>query len=86
MAESLTPPQPKGPYATTRRVGDVLYLAGQGAIDPTTGSEIWRYTLTDGAPTRRGSATPRFGPPLSKPGNSHREYRSSPAANPSAAA
>lgn len=35
--EPLTAPQAKGPYRTTRRVGDVLYLAGQGATDPETG-------------------------------------------------
>ncbi|MFJ2504497.1 MULTISPECIES: RidA family protein [unclassified Microbacterium] len=43
-------PQPKGPYATTRRVGDVLYLSGQGSIDVATGDAV----LDDiGAQTRR---------------------------------
>jgi len=43
-------PQPKGPYATTRRVGDVLYLSGQGSIDTKTGKPV----LDDiGAQTRR---------------------------------
>lgn len=43
-------PQPKGPYATTHRVDDVLYLSGQGSIDPATGSAV----LADiGEQTRR---------------------------------
>lgn len=33
-------PKPKGPYSTTYRVGDVLYLSGQGSIDPATGSAV----------------------------------------------
>lgn len=43
-------PQPKGPYATTRKVGDVLYLSGQGSIDVSTGDAV----LDDiGSQTRR---------------------------------
>lgn len=50
MTATTARPQPKGPYATTRRVGDVLYLSGQGSIDPTTGAAV----LTDiGEQTRR---------------------------------
>ena len=38
--EILVPPKPKGPYATTHRVGNALYLSGQGSIDPSTGDVI----------------------------------------------
>ena len=34
-------PQPKGPYATTRRVGDVLYLSGRGRSTPRPGNLCW---------------------------------------------
>lgn len=37
---SSTVPQPKGPYSTTYQAGDVLYLSGQGSIDPATGEVI----------------------------------------------
>ena len=37
---SRTPPQAMGPYSTTRRVGDVLYLSGQSATDPATGAAM----------------------------------------------
>ena len=40
MTTATLVPQPKGPYATTRRVGDVLYLSGQGSIDVTTGEPV----------------------------------------------
>lgn len=33
-------PQPKGPYSTTYRVGEMLYLSGQGSIDPSSGEVI----------------------------------------------
>lgn len=33
-------PRAMGPYSTSRRVGDVLYLAGQGAMDPATGRPV----------------------------------------------
>ena len=38
--EVLVLPKPKGPYAATYRVGDVLYLSGQGAIEPGTGEAL----------------------------------------------
>jgi 2-iminobutanoate/2-iminopropanoate deaminase len=38
--ETLIPPKPKGPYASTYRVGDVLYLSGQGSIEPGTGNVV----------------------------------------------
>lgn len=54
MTQSTTVPRPKGPYATTYRAGDVLYLSGQGSIDPATGDvllgdirEQTRHTLTN---------------------------------------
>ncbi|MGC0367214.1 2-iminobutanoate/2-iminopropanoate deaminase [Rhodococcus sp. 27YEA15] len=31
-------PAPQGPYSTTLRAGGFLYLAGQGALDPSTGT------------------------------------------------
>ena len=40
-------------------VGDVMYLPAVDrvvALDPTTGAEIWRYSVVDGAPSRRGVA------------------------------
>lgn len=40
MTHALIPPAPKGPYSTTRRIGDVLYLSGQGSIEPTTGVAV----------------------------------------------
>lgn len=40
MTQSTTVPRAKGPYATTYRAGDVLYLSGQGSIDPATGDTL----------------------------------------------
>lgn len=37
---AVTTPMPKGPYATTYRSADVLYLSGQGSIDPATGEAV----------------------------------------------
>ena len=40
-------------------VGDVMYLPAVDrvvALDPATGAEIWRHSVTDGAPSRRGLA------------------------------
>ncbi len=40
-------------------VGDVMYLPAVDrvvALDPTTGAEIWRHLVVDGAPSRRGVA------------------------------
>ena len=45
--------------ATPIVVGDVMYLPGVDrvvALDPTTGAEIWRHAVVDGAPSRRGVA------------------------------
>ena len=38
-------------------VGDVMYLPAVDrvvALDPATGAEIWRHSVVDGAPSRRG--------------------------------
>ena len=43
--------------ATPIVVGDVMYLPAVDrviALDPTTGAEIWRHVVVDGAPSRRG--------------------------------
>lgn len=37
---TLIPPKSKGPYATTYHAGDVLYLSGQGSIDPLSGEVV----------------------------------------------
>ena len=40
-------------------VGDVMYLPAVDrvvALDPSTGAEIWRHSVVDGAPSRRGVA------------------------------
>lgn len=37
---TLLPPRPQGPYATTYRAGDVLYLSGQGSIEPSSGKVV----------------------------------------------
>ena len=45
--------------ATPIVVGDVMYLPAVDrvvALDPVTGSEIWRHLVVDGAPSRRGVA------------------------------
>ena len=45
--------------ATPIVVNDVMYLPAADrivALDPTTGDEIWRRPITDGAPSRRGVA------------------------------
>ncbi|MFT4235789.1 MAG: RidA family protein [Microbacterium sp.] len=39
-SQTASLPKPKGPYATTYRVGDVLYLSGQGSIDPVSGETV----------------------------------------------
>ena len=45
--------------ATPIVVGDVMYLPAVDrvvALNPTTGAEIWRHSIVDGAPSRRGVA------------------------------
>ena len=45
--------------ATPIVVGDVMYLPAVDrvvALDPATGAEIWRHSVVDGAPSRRGVA------------------------------
>src|SRR5690606_10550490 len=58
-AEPGGAPRPPNSQATPIVVDSVMYLPAADrvvAIDPTTGGEIWRYTLTEGAPSRRGVA------------------------------
>lgn len=40
MSNTVLVPQPKGPYSTTRKVDNVLYLSGQGSIDVATGDAV----------------------------------------------
>ena len=54
-------PDPREPNSqvTPIVVDGVMYLPGVDrvvALDPTTGDEIWRHSVTDGAPSRRGVA------------------------------
>ncbi len=59
--DSNTAVNTRGPnsQATPIVVNDVMYVPAAGrivALDPVTGTEIWRHTVTDGAPSRRGVA------------------------------
>lgn len=40
MTDTTAVPRPMGPYSTTYRAGDVLYLSGQGSVDPLTGDAV----------------------------------------------
>jgi quinoprotein glucose dehydrogenase len=54
-----TGPREPNSQATPIVVGDVMYLPAVDrivALDPATGAEIWRHTVLDGAPSRRGVA------------------------------
>ncbi len=54
---SLASLRPARSQATPIVVGGVLYLPAADAVvalDAATGAEIWRYTVADGAPSRRG--------------------------------
>jgi glucose dehydrogenase len=61
LAADATAANTRGPnsQATPIVVDGVMYLPAAGriiALDPASGTEIWRHTVTDGTPSRRGVA------------------------------